>query len=142
MESLGRLARGCISVVFKKYPVISVLLNAVLAAALTRRKQKARSTCAVRASDGRKLAYAMGVSWQASLSIGLMCSMSLCEWARIVLLADPKSIPWIGDPQFSPSACAGMAVTSPHGFHSKRVFHRRWRRERVAGAAGRGRSAS
>src|SRR4051812_17260970 len=98
MASLGRFSSGCISVVYEKCRVISFVLNAVLAAALTRRKQKARSARAVRAADGAKSPYVLGVSWRASLKIGVMCFLSVCKWARILRLVDRKSIPWIGDP--------------------------------------------
>lgn len=68
---------------------ISIPPNAVLASALTRRKQKARSARAVRASDGRKTLYAILVSGSAS-SKSRCVGMFMCKWARILLIALSK----------------------------------------------------
>src|SRR3954468_23805427 len=57
-------------------------LNAVLASALTARKQKARSACAVRAADGRTALYAMLVSFGASLKRQFIRSIPLQERAH------------------------------------------------------------
>jgi hypothetical protein len=75
--------------------------NAVLAAALTLQKQKARSARAVRASDGRwrlrDLRLQIGVSTKSCRSLRVHVP-HLSKWARIVVLKKAKSIPicWHG----------------------------------------------
>lgn len=81
--SQGAIGSRCLSVMSSSLFIV-VSSNAVLAAALTRPKQKSPERSRGPGCGWAQCAYAEIVSWVASFQSSGMCSISLCKRARIL----------------------------------------------------------